>query len=380
MADALVSIENQVDGEELHSEPWPEPCRRPPVRECNSLTSEGVVEGTAEVLISVENLRVQFRTYAGIVHAVNGVTFDIRRGEMFGLVGETGCGKSVTGLSLLRLVPPPGEITAGRIVFHGEDLLSKSEAEMGRIRGRRIAMVFQDPAASLNPVFSVGDQIVGIIRHHQAVGRDGARQRAIEMFDAVGLPEPERMLQAYPYELSGGMQQRVMIAMALSSGAELLIADEPTTSLDVTIQAQILALLVKLRKTRGLSILLITHNLGVVAETCDRVGVLYAGNLVEVGQTANVFQVMKHPYTRALLAAIPRPGSHGQPLLAIPGLVPTGLERIPGCAFHSRCLLAMNICQKEKPPLLTVGEEHTAACHLYHDQPTKGGGHEPAAG
>ena len=318
-----------------------------------------------DVLVSVENLHVRFRTYAGVVHAVNGVTFDIRRGETFGLVGETGCGKSVTGLSLLRLVPPPGEITDGRILFDGEDLLAKSEAEMRQIRGRRIAMVFQDPAATLNPVFSVGEQIMGIIRHHQPVSRDRARRRAIEMLDAVGLPEPERMLRAYPHELSGGMQQRVMIAMALSSGAELLIADEPTTALDVTIQAQILALLVELQRSRGLSILLITHNLGVVAETCDRVGVLYAGNLVEVGRTADVFQAMKHPYTQALLAAIPRPGSHGQPLPAIPGSVPSGLERIPGCAFHPRCPFVMDVCRAEKPPLVTVGEGHTVACYLY---------------
>ncbi|MDH7484763.1 MAG: ABC transporter ATP-binding protein [Anaerolineae bacterium] len=319
----------------------------------------------ADVLVCVENLHVRFRTYAGVVHAVNGVSFDIRRGETFGLVGETGCGKSVTGLSLLRLVPPPGEIAAGRILFNGEDLLAKSEAEMQRIRGRRIAMVFQDPAATLNPVFSVGEQIMGIIRHHQAVGRDGARRRAMEMLEAVGLPEPERLLRAYPHELSGGMQQRVMIAMALSSGAELLIADEPTTALDVTIQAQILALLVELQRSRRLSILLITHNLGVVAETCERVGVLYAGHLVEVGRTPDVFQAMKHPYTQALLAAIPRPGSHGQPLPAIPGTVPSGLERIPGCAFHPRCPFVMDVCRAEKPPLVSVGEEHTVACYLY---------------
>lgn len=334
----------------------------------------------SQVLVSVENLHVQFRTYAGIVYALNGVTFDIRRGEIFGLVGETGCGKSVTGLSLLRLVPPPGEITAGRIIFDGEDLLSKSEAEMRGIRGRRIAMVFQDPAASLNPVFSVEDQLVGIIRHHQRVAQGEARRQAVSTLHAVGLPDPERMLRAYPHELSGGMQQRVMIAMALSSGAELLIADEPTTALDVTIQAQILALLVELQKTRQLSILLITHDLGVVAETCDRVGVLYAGNLVEVGPTADVFRVMKHPYTQGLLKAIPRPGSRGQFLSAVPGAVPSGLERVPGCAFHPRCPFVMDICREEKPRLLRANEEHRVACYLYHDQPAQVRENERAAG
>ncbi len=334
----------------------------------------------AGALVAVEDLHVRFRTYAGVVHAVNGVTFDIRRGEIFGLVGETGCGKSVTGLSLLRLVPPPGEITAGRIWFDGEDLLAKSEAEMRHIRGRRIAMIFQDPAASLNPVFSIGAQIIDVIRHHQPVGREEARRRAIEMLAAVGLPEPERLLHAYPHQLSGGMQQRAMIAMALSSGAELLIADEPTTALDVTIQAQILALLAELRERRGLSILLITHDLGVVAEVCDRVGVLYAGRLVEIGRTADVFRDMKHPYTQALLAAIPQPGSHGRPLPVIPGSVPTGLSPVPGCAFHPRCPAVMEVCRRERPPLVTVGRGHVVACHLYAGDRSGEGGHGASVG
>lgn len=335
--------------------------------------SQGQVHGqqTADVLVSVENLHVHFRTYAGTVHAVNGVSFDIGRGEIFGLVGETGCGKSVTGLSLLRLVPPPGEIVEGRILFDGENLLALSEAQMRQIRGRRIAMVFQDPAATLNPVFTIGEQIESVIRYHQAVSRSQARQQAMATLEAVGLPEPARMLRAYPHELSGGMQQRAMIALALSSGAQLIIADEPTTALDVTIQAQILALLVELRDTRGLSILLITHNLGVVAETCDRVGVLYAGNLVEVGRTADVFRDMKHPYTQALLAAIPRPGSHGQPLQAIPGSVPSGLERISGCAFHPRCPVAMDICRQERAPVVDVGQEHRVSCFLYRSSSAK---------
>ena len=319
----------------------------------------------SEPLISVRDLRVQFRTYAGIVHALNGVSFDIYPGEIFGLVGETGCGKSVTGLSLLRLVPPPGEIVGGRILFHGENLLDKSEAEMRALRGARIAMIFQDPAAALNPVFSIEQQMLLIIRQHTRLGKQEAARRAAEMLDAVGLPDPERILRAYPHELSGGMQQRVMIAMALASGAELLIADEPTTALDVTIQAQILELLTELKRTQGVAILLITHDLGVVAETCDRVAILYAGHIVEMGRTADVFKTMKHPYTQGLLAAIPKPGSHGQRLKAIPGTVPSGLNMPTGCAFHPRCEFVMDVCREVRPELLRVGPEHTVACHLY---------------
>jgi len=316
-------------------------------------------------LISVRDLQVRFLTYAGLVHAINGISFEIYPGEIFGLVGETGCGKSVTGLSLLRLVPPPGEIVAGQILFHGQDLLAKSEAEMRAVRGGQIAMIFQDPAAALNPVFTVGEQLELIIRQHQPLTPHQARRRAVETLQAVGMPEPERILATYPHELSGGMQQRVMIAMALSCGAELLIADEPTTALDVTIQAQILELLKSLKQTQGIAILLITHNLGVVAETCDRVAVLYAGFIAEMGPTDQVFQAMKHPYTRGLLAAIPRPGSHGQPLQAIPGTVPSGLNPLPGCPFHPRCELAMEICRQLRPALRSITQAHQVACHLH---------------
>ncbi len=318
------------------------------------------------ILLSVEDLHVRFRTYAGLVHAVNGMTFNVRQGEIFGLVGESGCGKSVTGFAVVRMVPHPGEIVRGRIKLQSEDLTQKSEAEMKDIRGGRIAMIFQDPSASLNPVFSIGNQVTRVIRQHVSASRDEARQLALKMFDAVGLPDPESVYRAYPHELSGGMQQRVMIAMALSSGAELLIADEPSTALDVTIQAQILALLTRLRETQGVSILLITHDLGVVAETCDRVGVAYAGNIVEMGRVEDVLYQMKHPYTQGLLAALPRPTHRGQPLQSIKGSVPDGLHLAPGCPFQPRCPEAMDICQVEKPPLVPVGpKEHVAACHLY---------------
>jgi len=272
----------------------------------------------------------------------------------------------VTGLTILRMVPYPGEITGGRILFHGEDLAQKSKSEMQAIRGRRIAMVFQDPSASLNPVFTVGNQMVRVIRQHLPVGRAEARERALEMFAAVGLPDPPGILRAYPHELSGGMQQRAMIAAALAPGAELLVADEPTTALDVTIQAQILALLADLRERQGVSILLITHNLGVVAETCDRVGVAYAGSIVEMGRTDDVLFRMKHPYTRGLLAALPRPARRGQPLQSIAGSVPDGLRLPPGCPFHPRCPAAMEVCREERPHLVPAGAEgHAVACHLY---------------
>lgn len=322
----------------------------------------------AAPLLSIDNLHVQFRTYAGVVHAVNGMSFDVRQGEIFGLVGESGCGKSVTGLAILRMVPHPGQISAGSILFHGEDLLFKNESEMQAIRGGQIAMIFQDPSASLNPVFSVGNQITRVIRQHLPVSHEEAKERALDMFAAVGLPDPENIFHTYPHELSGGLQQRAMIALALSTGAELLVADEPTTALDVTIQAQILALLGELRDKQGVSILLITHNLGVVAETCDRVGVAYAGSIVEMGDTEDVLYHMKHPYTHGLLAALPHPSRRGQLLQAIEGTVPNGLALPAGCPFHPRCEHVMDVCREIKPDLVSLGAEHLVACHLYDEQ------------
>jgi oligopeptide/dipeptide ABC transporter ATP-binding protein len=322
-----------------------------------------------ESLLSIQDLHVRFRTYSGIVHAVNGMTFGVRSGEIFGLVGESGCGKSVTGYAVLRMVPHPGEIMQGQISFQGEDMAQKSEAEMRRIRGGRIAMIFQDPSASLNPVFTIGNQVTRVIRQHLHVDKAEAHEVALTTLENVGLPDPERVLRTYPHELSGGMKQRVMIAMALSTGSELLIADEPTTALDVTIQAQILALLTELQEKQNVAILLITHDLGVVAETCHRVGVAYAGDVVEMGHVDDVLYDMKHPYTRGLLGALPRPTQRGQALQSIEGSVPDGLRLPTGCPFHPRCPQAMDICSVEKPAFYRTGSrEHQVACYLYEEE------------
>ena len=318
--------------------------------------------------LSIEDLHVHFNTYAGTVRAVNGVSFDIRSGEMFGLVGESGCGKTVTGLAIMRAVPSPGRIVEGRICFQGEDLLQKSETEMRDIRGGRIAMIFQDPTASLNPVFTVGYQISLQVIQHRHVSKREAKQLALTMFSEVGLPNAESIYNTYPHELSGGMQQRVMIAMGLASGAELLIADEPTTALDVTIQAQILTLLSQLRQSEGLTILLITHDLGVVAETCDRVAVTYDGRIVETGTVDEVLYQTKHPYTQGLLAALPDSVDYGRPLQVIKGNVPDGLRPIPGCPFHPRCQAVMDICHEQQPFYIQMENQgHRVACHLYEE-------------
>ncbi|MBI3762564.1 MAG: ABC transporter ATP-binding protein [Chloroflexi bacterium] len=314
-------------------------------------------------LLELRDLRITFPTLAGLVRAVNGIDLDLERGEIFGLVGETGCGKTVTGLALLGLVPPPGKMTAARLTLGGRDLLTI--ADWNQIRGRSAAMIFQDPAASLNPTFTIGDQLTRVIRQHARIDGAGARRRAIDLLADVGLPDTERTLRAYPHELSGGMQQRAMISLALASGAELLIADEPTTALDVTIQAQILRLLVALRERHGLTILLITHDLGVVAQTCDRVAVLYAGTTVETAPTAELFRAPRHPYTQGLLSALPRPGSHGKPLAAIDGSVPSGFQIIPGCPFAPRCPFVFEKCENARPLLKEVAARHAAACHLF---------------
>ena len=318
-------------------------------------------------LLSIQDLHLVFDTTRGQLKALNGISFDVRSGEIFGVVGETGCGKTVTGLSVLRLLPQTATIAQGRILFRGQDLLSLSEGEMRKVRGGQIAMIFQNPGSSLNPVFTIGSQMVAIIRKHFSISKKEARARAEAMLEAVGLPDVQRIFTSYPHQLSGGMQQRVMIAIALSCEPDLLIADEPTTALDVTIQAQILALLKDLRDRLGIAIVLITHNLGVVAKTCDRLAVLYAGRVVETGPTRTIFKDPEHPYTRGLMRAIPRPEFRGKRLEAIPGSVPGNPGAIVGCAFAPRCSLAFDRCFVEAPPLVTVGEDHQCACFLAND-------------
>jgi len=314
-------------------------------------------------LLIVEDLRVDFETHNGTVHAVNGMTFEVGRGEIFGLVGESGCGKSVTGMALLRMIRHPGSIAGGRIVFDGLDLLDMAEKEMSAVRGRRIAMIFQDPAASLNPVFSIGNQINRLIKLHTGVGKAEAARRSMEILASVGLRQPERIRRSYPHELSGGMQQRVMVGMALACGAEMIIADEPTTALDVTIQAQILDLLVELRDREGLSIVLITHDLTVVAEVCDRVAVAYAGRIVECGITEQMLTSPRHPYTQGLLAALPETVNPHESLRVVEGSVPDGLQTIEGCAFRPRCSEATEECFT-RPQWGPDDEGHGVACHL----------------
>ncbi len=315
-------------------------------------------------LVVVRDLRLEFRTYAGIVHALNGIDLEIYEQDVLGLVGETGCGKSVTGLSILRLVPRGGEIVSGSILFRGEELLDKPDSYMQQVRGASIAMIFQDPSASLNPLFTVGQQIETVMRRHQRAEKREIRRRALELLEVVELPDPPRILKTYPHELSGGMKQRVSLAIALSCGADLLIADEPTTDLDVTVQAQILDLLRRLREAQGVAILMITHDLAVVAEMCRRVAVLYAGRVVESGPVDAVLYEAKHPYTQALLEASPRRSSRGKSLRAIPGTVPSGLQPIAGCPFGPRCPRFMEVCE-QSPPRVNVDATHTVACYLY---------------
>lgn len=314
-------------------------------------------------LLEVRDLKISFSTPYGLFRAVNGIDLTLERGEIFGLVGETGCGKTVTGLALMGLVSSPGQVTASQLSLNGLDLLSTRNWR--DVRGRRVAMIFQDPAASLNPTFTIGQQLHHVIRHHLHLDSTATHRRAVDLLNDVGLSDADHILRTYPHQLSGGMQQRVMIALALASGAELLIADEPTTALDVTIQAQILRLLKSLRDKHNLTILLITHDLGVVAQTCDRVAVLYAGSVAETASTAQLFRAPKHPYTQGLLGALPRPGSRGKPLSAIEGSVPSGINPIVGCPFAARCPSVMEQCQTDKPTLRTIEDAHIVACHLY---------------
>jgi peptide/nickel transport system ATP-binding protein len=322
-------------------------------------------------LLEVEGLKTHFFTEDGITRAVDGVSFAIGPGETLGIVGESGCGKSVAALSVLRLLPPRlGRTVAGTVRFDGTDLLALSEAEMRDIRGNRIAMIFQEPMTSLNPVLTIGHQIAEALRIHKSLDRKQARERAREMLEVVRIPDAESRLDDYPHQFSGGMRQRAMIAMALACAPKLLIADEPTTALDVTIQAQVLKLILELKEKTGAAVILITHDLGVVAETCQRVVVMYAGRKVEEASVLELFDRPAHPYTRGLLASIARgrAGARVKRLQEIPGMVPSLKEPIPGCAFAPRCAHAKDRCHREAPPLRAIasrdGTPHLAACFI----------------
>ena len=315
-------------------------------------------------LLEVSDLRIYFHTEDGVLEAVDGVSFDIASGETLGLVGESGCGKSVTAYSILKLLPvPPAEYAGGEISFRGEDLLGFDEKAMRRVRGNLISMIFQEPMSSLNPIMSIGAQITEAIREHRRASRREAKEIAIDMLRRVGIPSAETRFHEYPHQLSGGMKQRSMIAMALVCRPALLIADEPTTALDVTIQAQILELLNELQRELNMSVLLITHDLGVVAETCDRIAVMYAGKVVESAPVASLFERPKHPYTHGLFRSLPTLGERKEQLAVIPGTVPSPLDFPSGCRFRTRCSLAQEVC-KEEPPLREIAPNHFAACHF----------------
>ncbi len=320
--------------------------------------------GRNGTLLTVENLKTYFFTDEGISRAVDGVIFSIPFGKTLALVGESGCGKTVTALSVIKLVPyPPGKIVEGKILFEGRDLVTLSEREMQKIRGDRIAMIFQEPMSALNPVFTIGNQIVEAIRLHRDVTVGEAKRLAIELLTRVGIPQPEDRLRSYPHQLSGGMRQRAMIAMALACEPDLLIADEPTTALDVTIQAQILALLNRLKREMGMSILLITHDLGVVAQLADIVAVMYAGRIVESAPVDELFANPLHPYTQGLFEAIPKLGEGKKKRLSvIPGQVPNPIYFPSGCRFHPRCKFCFDKCKDEIPPLENISANHTVAC------------------
>ena len=317
---------------------------------------------TAKEILKIEGLRTYFDTWAGLVKAVDGVDLDVREGETLGLVGESGSGKSVTALSILGIVPRPGKIIDGKIIFKGENLLEKSESELQKIRGKEIAYIFQDPSTSLNPVLSIANQLIEVIMRHQEVTKKEALEKAIALLKLVEIPDPELKIWSYPHQLSGGMKQRIAVARALSCKPSLLLADEPTTSLDVTIQAQILALMRDLTKKLNMSMILITHDMGVVAEMADRITVIYAGRICETADTRTIFYKPKHPYTVALLTAVPNLALRKEKLAVIPGTIPNLIEPPSGCRFHPRCQYAKAACAKEIPSLKEVEPGHFVAC------------------
>ena len=315
-------------------------------------------------VLTVDTLQTHFHTDSGTARAVDGVSFTLNAGETFGLVGESGCGKSVTSLSIMRLVPYPGRIEGGHIFFANRDLLALSDLEMRDVRGNEIAMIFQEPMTSLNPVYTCGFQVDEAVRRHQGLSQKEARRKTVEMLHLVGLPDLEQRADEYPHQLSGGQRQRVMIAMALSCDPKVLIADEPTTALDVTIQAQILDLLRDLQRQLGMAVLLITHDLGVIAEVADRVAVMYAGKIVEMGPADAIFHHPMHPYTRGLLASVPRLDVARDRLKTIPGHVPEATRFASGCRFADRCESADAICRESIPPLKTMAGDHQIACWM----------------
>jgi len=329
-----------------------------------------------EPILEIKDLRIEFDTFEGISHVLDGIHLTLGRGDTLGLVGETGCGKSITAKAILRLLPiPPARIASGEILFEGEDLLKKSEEEMKGIRGKQIAMVFQDPMTFLNPVFTIEEQLVDVILAHgrgdgsDLQGRGSSRKRAvekaIELLGEVKIPQPELRIKSYPHEFSGGMRQRVLIAMALSRSPQILIADEPTTALDVTIQAQILWLIHDLVQRHGHSVLLISHDLGVVARVCRRIAVMYAGNIVENCSTVQLFRKPIHPYTQGLLNSILTFSKREDEAQGIKGMIPDLIEPPSGCRFRPRCFGTMEICKKEKPPMIEIEKGHWVSCHLY---------------
>jgi oligopeptide/dipeptide ABC transporter ATP-binding protein len=340
----------------------PEP---PPLR-----NGDPLAEPVEDILLDIRNLRTYFYTQDGVVKAVDGVDFHVRRGEVVGLVGESGCGKSVMSLSVMRLIAHPGKIESGEVWFDGVNLLGLPGGEMARMRGSRISMIFQQPTSCLNPVFTSGYQLAEVLAIHQAMGRQAGEARAIELLRLVGIPDPERRIKSFPHELSGGMAQRVMIAMALACTPELLIADEPTTALDVTIQAQILDLMRDIRTKLNTAIILITHDLGIVAEMASRVAVMYAGHIVEEADVRSLFRDPKHPYTQGLIGSIPVLGEVKDDLYVIPGNVPNLIDLPAGCRFAPRCRARvehqLEICTREDPQLKLVGSNHHAVrCWLY---------------
>jgi len=317
-------------------------------------------------LLRVEELRTYFFTEAGIVKAVDGVSFTVNKGETLGLVGESGSGKTVSALSVMRIVPRPGRILSGKILFGDDTLLEKRDEEMMKVRGKKIAMIFQDPTSSLNPVFSVERQLAEIITLHEGIAKQDARERVIKVLDLVGIPDSEKRIKEYPHQFSGGMKQRVAVARALLLEPELLFADEPTTSLDVTIQAQVLDLMKHLKEELGMSLVLITHDMGIVADMTDRVTVLYAGQVAETAQTKELYRLPRHPYTKALLEAVPRLDMD-RTLEVIPGNIPNLIEPPSGCRFHPRCKYAREICSKMVPVLEEVKPGHIVACHRWRE-------------